>query len=344
MKQTNHAGFCIQFPRANQATFEPFSTNRPESGQVLLKTKVSLLSTGTETIVFSRNFDAGTHWDDWVRYPFFPGYACAGVVVETGPDVTGFRPGDLVVCRQGHRSHSTLSASDCYPVPAGLPPEEAVWFPLAKIAGHGVRAAGITLGDSVAIIGAGPIGQMTARWALAAGAGKVVVMDRAETRLAMAASAGAIPVQASAEEALDQVRSALGGAKPRVVIDTTGNAAVLQTAFGLVADFGTVVLLGDTGSPARQTLTADVITRGIRLVGAHDGHNTAEWNNPVAAAHFFHFVLGGRFSMRGLNTHCFSPAACQEAYDLAAGDRLRTMGILFDWSLIAPRDKTLKSN
>src|SRR5690606_22117922 len=102
--------------------------------------------------------------------------------------------------------------------------------------------------------------------------------------------------------------------------------------FSLVADGGVVVLLGDAGSPGSQTLTRDVITRGLRLVGTHDAHNSPGWNNTVAAENFFGFLADGRFSVEGLNTHHFRPEECEKAYALASGDRLRTMGILFDWS------------
>jgi 2-desacetyl-2-hydroxyethyl bacteriochlorophyllide A dehydrogenase len=332
MSTTPSTGLRLVFPAGNHVETESYTPQPPAAGEVLVKTTVSLLSTGTETIVYARNFDKGTHWDNWVKYPVHPGYCSVGVVQALGEGVTNLKIGETVACRQGHRSHATLKADACFPIPAGVAPEDAVWFPLAKIAGHGARAANIALGDSVVVIGAGPIGQMAARWALAAGAGKVVILDLSETRLNMAAVAGAIPVLASADQALDAIKTALGGARPRSVIDSTGNAAVLRTAFGLVADFGTVVVLGDTGSPGSQTLTGDVITRGIRIVGAHDTHNTPDWNNAVAAGHFFTFIQSGRFSMQGLNTHRFRPEACKEAYTLATTDRLRTMGILFDWA------------
>ncbi|MFA6960417.1 MAG: zinc-binding alcohol dehydrogenase [Opitutaceae bacterium] len=332
MSTTPPTGLRLVFPEGNRVETESFTPASPAADEVVIKTSVSLLSTGTETIVYARKFDSGTHWDNWIKYPFYPGYCAVGDVVAIGTDVTALKVGDRVAHRAGHASHAVCKTDACFPVPTGVAPEDAVWFPLAKIAGHGARAANITLGDSVVVIGAGPIGQMAARWALAGGASKVVVLDLSETRLKMAAASGAIPVMASSDQALDAIKAALGGNRPRSVIDSTGNAAVLRTAFGLVADFGTVVVLGDTGSPGSQTLTGDVIMRGIRIVGAHDTHNTPEWNNAVAAAHFFTFVQSGRFSMQGLNTHHFRPEACKEAYTLATTDRLRTMGILFDWT------------
>jgi len=325
-------GRRLVFPSPEKVEIEPFPLRAPAAGEVLVGMTRSLLSTGTETIAYSRKFDPGTHWDDWVRYPFHPGYASVGVVLAVGRDVTAPKIGDCVACRIGHRSHEVMKAGECYPVPPGVHPDAAAWFPLAKIAGHGVRAAGIGLGDAVVVIGAGPIGQMAIRWALACGAGKGIILDLTESRLDMAKAAGAIPVLAEPGKEVEAVTAILGGERPPVVIDSTGNAAVLKTAFALVANGGTVVLLGDTGSPGAQTLTSDVITRGLRLVGAHDAHNSPAWNNAVAAGHFFTFLQGGRFSVEGLNTHHFRPEDCKEAYALATRDRLRTMGILFDWA------------
>lgn len=325
-------GRRLFFPGGKQVETENFPVPGASAGEVLVATTRSLLSTGTETIVYSRKFDPGTHWDAWVKYPFLPGYAAVGEVLDIGEGVTSLRAGDRVALRYNHASHALVAGSDCYRVPEDVSDDDAVWFPLAKIAGHGVRAAGIELGDNVVVIGAGPVGQMATRWALACGAGKVLTLDLSEPRLQMAAACGAIPVCAPADQALAAIQDHLHGERPRIVIDSTGNAAVLRAALTLPANHGTVVLLGDTGSPGSQTLSADVITRGLTLVGAHDGHNPPQWNNPVAAGHFFTFVQGGRLSLQGLNTHLFRPEQCKEAYTLAAEDRLRTMGILFDWS------------
>lgn len=329
---TEHIAHRVVFPGANQVELEPFTLAAPAEDEVLVETICSLLSTGTETIVYARRFDAGTHWDKWVRYPFYPGYTSIGIVRAIGSAVGSLQIGQRVAFRIGHRSAALVKAALCYPVPEGVSSDAAVWFALAKIAGHGARAARLALGEPVAIIGAGPIGQMACRWALAGGAGAVAVVDVTESRLALAAAAGAIPVAASAVDGADAVVAALGGVRPRVVIDSTGNAAVLKGALGLVATEGTVVLLGDAGNPGSQTLTGDVVSRGLTLVGVHDARNSPEWNNPVAADRFFTFVRGGRFSLDGLITHRFAPGQCVEAYALASDGRAGTMGIVFDWN------------
>lgn len=332
MKTLPTTGQRLVFTGKNEVELQSFDLPAPAAGEVLVETLSSLLSTGTETIVFARKFDPGTHWDAWVRYPFRPGYATVGRILAVGPGVEGIAVGQRVATRTGHGSHVVIKAENAYPIPAEVAVEDAIWFALAKIAGHGVRAAQISLGQSVVVIGAGPIGQMAARWALAAGASRVLIADLAAERLKLAECAGAIPVQGSAAETAAEVRRILGGKRPDVVIDSTGNSEVLKSAFGMVETEGTVVLLGDTGAPTAQTLTGDVISRGLKLVGAHDGRNSPAWNNPVAADCFFEFVRTGRFSLDGLITHRFQPSQCVEAYRLATTDRLRTLGVLFDWN------------
>ncbi len=332
MKTIPTTGQRLVFTGKNAVELQAFDLSAPAAGEVLVENHCSLLSTGTETIVFARKFDPGTHWDAWVRYPFRPGYATVGRVLAVGEGVEGIAPGKRVATRLGHGSHVVMKAENAYPIPDDVAAEDAIWFALAKIAGHGVRAARISLGQSVVVIGAGPIGQMAARWALVSGAARVLVADLSPERLKLAARAGAIPVQGSAADTTAEVRRILGGARPDVVIDSTGNAEVLKSAFGMVETEGTVVLLGDTGTPTEQRLTGDVISRGLKLVGAHDGRNSAQWNNPVAADRFFEFVRTKRFPLDGLITHRFLPSQCVEAYTLASTDRLRTLGVLFDWS------------
>jgi 2-desacetyl-2-hydroxyethyl bacteriochlorophyllide A dehydrogenase len=323
-------GRRLVFPEARNVALEPFAPAAPKDGEVLVETSCSQLSTGTETIIYNRKFDAGTHWDRWVRYPFFPGYAAAGWVLAAGRDVKQFKPRDRVAWRGNHASHAVVPAGELYPVPDQVKLDEAVWFALAKIAGHGVRAARIALGETIAIIGAGPVGQMAIRWTLIDGATKVLSVDMAEPRLKLAASAGAIAVRSPADEA-GPVIEKVAGARPRVVIDSTGNAAVLKAALGWVATEGTVVLLGDTGTPGSQTLTSDVVSRGLTLVGAHDSRNSPEWNNAVAADRFLACVRSGRFPLEGINTHRFAPEQCRELYTLATDDRVNTMGLLIEW-------------
>lgn len=322
----------IVFTGRNKVSLETFVPCSVYEKQVKVRTLYSMISTGTETIVLQRKFEEGSHFDNWVKYPFFPGYALVGEVIETGPGVEALKTGELVVCRYGHASCHVVPENHCIPINSVIDPKQAPWFALAKIAAMGARVSGHTLGSSVLVIGAGPIGQMSLRWAVASGAEKVIVIDTFEKRLELALIGGATGVICSdVNRAKREIKDLNNGKLPSIVIDTTGNAGAFSGALEVCADFGTLVILGDTGTPTSQHLTKDVITRGIHIVGAHDGHENAEWNAESITRLFFSLVQRGKFKLEGLNTHYFSPEEYREAYDIAETKRGDTMGIIFNW-------------
>lgn len=322
----------LVFPAKQQVHLENLELPELREGTLLFRTELSLMSTGTENIVFNRLFDPGTGWDAWVQYPFHPGY-CAVGVVEAVNGASQFKPGDRVAARINHQSHAVVTENECWLIPDGLAPEAAVWFALAKIAFHGALAASYQLGDSVLIIGAGPIGQMSVRWARAAGATSIIVVDTAAERMTLASAGGATnTIVAPIDQVKDAIQAVNGGLLPNIVIDSTGNAQVFASALGLVRQYGKVVILGDTGSPASQKLTHDVISRGLTIIGAHDTHQTPQWNQRTITSLFLTLAASGRFPLEGLNSHSFSPADCALAYETANRERSKTMGIVFNWN------------
>jgi 2-desacetyl-2-hydroxyethyl bacteriochlorophyllide A dehydrogenase len=309
----------ILFDAKDHIGLEEYTPEPLTEGTVRFHTRYSLISSGTEGIVLRGLFDPGTHWANWISYPFRPGYSAVGVVAELGPGVSGLEVGNRVAARVGHAADHVVPASACTRVPDEVPLDQACWFGLAKIGLVGALAAGYGLGDAVAVIGAGPIGQMSVRWAVAAGATRVVVVDTVPERLEVARQGGATEVVAAPVDTVAEL------GRPRVVVDSTGNAAVFASALRLVADHGRVVLLGDTGSPAGQHLTSDVITRGVTVVGAHDKHGSSDLHET-----FFQLARAGRFDLTGLTTHVFAPKDFQAAYDTAG----KGLGIAFDWSQV----------
>lgn len=323
-------------------------SRRPGPREVRIRTRVSLMSTGTELTALTRQFEAGTHWEQWVTYPFYPGYSTVAEVEEIGESVRDIKVGSRVVARTPHASDHVIPAEQLVPTPDEISDEEAAWFALAKIACGGISAAGASLtgnsivdslaGARVAVVGAGPIGQMTVRWLAALGVAPVTIVDRNQNRLAMAREGGATSIIGShlgeRHEELVQVLGALGGQRPNIVFDTTGNPEILERALRIVADHGKVVIVGDTGFPSRQRLTSDVVVRGIGIVGAHDLHarQGGGWQADHAIVRrFFHLAAAGQFPLAGLITHRFLPSQAEEAYRMAQSSKGQTMGIVFDW-------------
>ncbi len=301
-------------------------------GQIRIRSSCSLISTGTEGICFMRLFEPGTHWDDWVKYPFSTGYCTVGEVVEADPSVASVNLGDRVFVRCSHASEQVVAASRVTVIPDSVSDEQAMWAALAMIGSMILPTGDIRLEDDVAIIGAGPIGQMAVRWCVAAGC-NVIVCDPVAMRLEMATAGGAASVFAGSVDDFGVAVKTHFGSLPRIVIDTTGAAAVFAKALPLVRDFGTLVLLGDTGTPSEQRLTPDVIRRGVRIHAGHVMHETQDWFEDRIYRTFFRLLTSGRFSLEGLNTHRFDPGECVDAYKLTTEKREETMGVWFDWKV-----------
>jgi len=324
----------IVFPERARVAIEEFALPDVGPAQVLFRTRYSLVSSGTERIALYGRFDPGTHWEGYARYPFYPGYSSVGEVATVGSEVRDLSVGDLVVARVGHASHHVTDAQGCTPVPSGIDSQQATWFALAKIALMGQWSAGYGLGARVLTIGAGPIGQMTVRWVNAAGARHNAVVDPVAHRRALAERGGATGTVDDLADR-DTVLAACGGAPPEYVIDATGNAAVLGQVLPLAAMRGRVVILGNTGSPAAQRITDDVITRGLQIVGAHDVLSMLDqpWDGDRALhGLFFHLVRTGRFDLEGLVTDVVSPTDAEAAYRAADERPDETIGVCFDWS------------
>lgn len=322
----------LVFKAERQVETECFEIAGPGPEEIVLETEVSMISPGTERIVFNRLFEEGTHWAQWVKYPFYPGYAAVGRVIDRGEAVDDMEVGDRVVSRVPHASHHVADRAQCYRVPDTVGCETASWFALAKIAFMGALCAGYSPGDSVLIIGAGPVGQLSVRWAAVAGALPVIAVDMLQERLGYAEAGGAgVCIAKPVEESVDEVMEATRGAGPGVVIDGTGNDRVFTAALDIAARFATVVLLGDTGTPSAQHLNCNVIVKGLKVIGAFDVNSVGEWPESRIVDLFFSMVEAGRYSVDGLITHRFAPGDCAEAYRLITGGPGGSMGVIFDW-------------
>ena len=227
------------------------------------------------------------------------------------------------------------------PLSEGVSEEAGSWLALASIVQNGVRRAQLELGDVVVVIGLGLLGQLAVQYARLSGTREVIAIDTAPMRLQMAATLGAThTLEMGAGEAKARVGELTEGRLADVVFDVTGHPTVFPAALGLVRRFGKMLLLGDTGEPSKQCLTSDVMTRGVRILAAHDGDAPPDatdyhfWTRSNMSALFFDFVARGQMNIEPLVTHRFSPHDAEAAYHLLLHDRSQAMGVIFDWEQV----------
>ena len=216
-----------------------------------------------------------------VRAPMVLGHEAAGVVEEIGAAVTSLRVGDRVCMEPGVPDpNSRATRLGLYnldpavrfwatpPVHGCLRPtvvhpaaftfrlpdnvsfgEGAMVEPLA-VGLHAATKARLKPGDIAVVLGAGPIGMVTALAALAGGCSQVFISDVQAPKLALAATLGAItPVNVRESNLTEVVRSATGGWGADVVFDAVGLPSSSGQALEVLCPGGAVVLIGMPGAP-----------------------------------------------------------------------------------------------
>ncbi|HEY1236748.1 MAG TPA: alcohol dehydrogenase catalytic domain-containing protein [Solirubrobacterales bacterium] len=130
-------------------------------------------------------------------------------------------------------------------VPEGMADEVALFAGDVMGTGyHAIAHAGTHAGDSVAVLGLGPVGLCAVQAAQAAGASRVFAIDSVPQRLEMAGSFGAEAIHLTEEEPKRAVRAATDGLGVDVVVDAVGDPGPLDLAVSLARDAGTVSGIG----------------------------------------------------------------------------------------------------
>ncbi|HIG71246.1 MAG: bi-domain-containing oxidoreductase [Myxococcales bacterium] len=179
------------------------------------------------------------------------GYATAGVVVAVGEGVEGFAPGDRVACAgAGYANHAeliTVPDNLVVHVPAELELDKAAFATLGAIAMQGVRVADPRLGEVVAVIGLGLIGQLTVQLLRAAGC-QVLAIDLNEDRIAEAMDQGATwsAVPGDDHEPWKNAATHGYGADIAIVTAASESSAPITLAADLCRAKGCVVAVGAT--------------------------------------------------------------------------------------------------
>jgi 2-desacetyl-2-hydroxyethyl bacteriochlorophyllide A dehydrogenase len=197
-------------------------------------------------------------------------------------------------------------------VPDGLSDDAALFAGDVMGTGyHAIFSAGLTPGDTCAVVGLGPVGLCATMCARVAGAARVIAIDMVPERLEMARSLGAEPVHLTEEDPRAAVRDATGGRGVDIAVEAVGNEKALDLAVRLARKSGTVSVVGVYAERA-QVHMGLVWIKNLTIVGGQAnvmGHLDSVL--PLMAA--------GRLDPTPLVTHHMKLADAQEAYDAYAG-------------------------
>ncbi|WP_192892571.1 zinc-dependent alcohol dehydrogenase [Nesterenkonia natronophila] len=239
-------------------------TPEPGADEVLLETQLSGISPGTETVVYRGEVPesvaplmAAPHQLGDLPFPVSHGYLNVAVVRQGPAELVGKR----VFTLTGHRAHAVVPTEACHVVPEHIPSERALLAGIAEVGLNAIWEAQTTLGDRVAVVGAGLVGLVTALLLSQVTPARLQVVDIDPTRRALAAELG-----------LESVSPDDAAKDNDAVFHTSAAPAGLRRALEITGDDGAVVEMSwyGTREPA-VPLGVDFHARRLRIIGAQVG-------------------------------------------------------------------------
>ena len=307
-------------------------------GEVLLKVEQTAIC-GTDLGPYSGKLEIED--DVQLGHEFF------GTITEVGPNVNLFDAGDRVVvscvvncghcyfCRKnlpgkcagvmifglgltfgdlagGQAEYVVVPNADicCRRIPENGAGTDEDYLFVGDIMATGYEAvrAAFEPGDTVAIVGAGPVGLAATMAAVALGARQVVVIDKVADRLKEAEAYGAIPVNPDETDPIDAVLDLTDWRGADIVVDAAGHPSALNTAFRLPRPGGALSVPAVYVDESLDLPWGEIWLKGIRLVGG------GAMNIPRYMDETLALIAAGKLNPARMISHRMPMSQAAEAY------------------------------
>jgi 2-desacetyl-2-hydroxyethyl bacteriochlorophyllide A dehydrogenase len=295
----------------------------PGPGEVRVRAIASAISGGTEMLVYRGEVPEDLPLDlptlaGGYGFPIKYGYATAGHVLDTGPDVEELSSGDAVFVLHPHQEVLNAPAGLAARLPEGCDPVCGVFVANLETALNVVHDTPLRLGETALVFGQGVVGLLVAQLLKLSGA-RVLAVEPRERRRELSRVAGAEGVLEPGEGLRERVLAATGGRGADVAVEASSSGAALQNAIDAVADEGTVVVASWYGKKPVTLALGGHFHRGrVRVLSSQVGRL-----NPEAAARWDRrrrteavVDLFPRLHLEPLITHRIPFGRAPEAYRL----------------------------
>lgn len=285
-----------------------------------------------------------------VNAPMVLGHEAAGIVVETGAEVTHLKPGDRVCIEPGvpdwtsrasrngfynldpaltfwatPPNHGCLTpeivhpANLCFKLPANVSAAEGAMVEPLAVCLQAVKKAQVSPGDIAVVLGAGPIGLLQTLTALASGCAEVLLFDPQDAKLDLAAQfPGVTPLYARNGNALDQVTKATGGWGADLLFECSGSPAAFQDIAGFLRPGGTLVAVGMPVDP----VAIDIVALQMREISVQTVFRYANVYDRAV-----NLLASGKIDVKPLITSTFDFNESVAAFERAAECRPKDIKI-----------------
>ncbi len=308
---------------------------QPDTGEVLVKIRAAT-TCGTDLKIFQRGYV-----EKVIKLPTVFGHEWAGDVVGVGKGVEWpmknmkIRAGNSApclrckMCQKGNynlcedmywlwgayaeyiRVPARTIMVNTQEIPSHVSYEEAaVAEPLACVL-HGAEEAGVDLGDTVAIIGAGPIGLLHLLVAKKLGAERIIISDLIEERLEFAIRLGADEtINANIQDSVQRVKELTDGYGVDIAVEAIGSPATWEQAIKMVCQGGTVLEFGGCPPGTEVKLDTELL---------HYGEVTVRGVFHATPRHFkkaLNLIACGILNVKPLITRRMPLSKIQEAFEV----------------------------
>ncbi len=314
---------------------------RPGPHEVLIKMKACGVC-GSDIHYYSQ----GRTGPFVVKEPLVLGHECAGEVAAVGGEVTTLAPGDRVAIEPGipcrrcahcfsgrynlcrdlffmatppdhgaFREYVTWPADFCYKLPENVSCEVGATVEPLAVGLHGVRQVGLEAGESVVVLGAGPIGLVSVGAAAAYGAGRIVAVDMIDARLDFARRMGATETVNAGKEDVAQVL----GESADVVLDCVGSRKTVEQGVTLARAGARICWIG---------MADDRIEVPLVAAQAKELRFETVWRYANVFQKGVDLLASGRLNTEPMITHRFEFPDVAEALRFTAENPDKTLKVM----------------
>jgi len=327
---------AVVFIGKNKATFQEVEVPEPGPRDVVVQTKYSWISTGTErSYLRGERVDGETPVREGTQPPFpiVPGYQKTGIVQWVGDCVNDIKPGEWVFAATskinlgsakmgGHVSLAVTPMESIWKIPKGDDPIAISGLVLVQVGYNCATRPPVQRGDMAAVIGDGLVGQWAAQ-VLAHRGAKVILVGRHDSRLQRLKVADAIAINEGKEDPVSKIRDMIGSRGIAVLVDTVGSVQTMESLHPLMRHNGHMVSAGFCGT--RGLIDIQMLRKGELTLHCPSGWERERMDRTLE------LITAGVIDTMSLITHHFPAREAERAWDLILNRREEFLGVILEW-------------
>jgi len=280
------------------------------------------------------------------------GYSCSGIVIQVGKGVEGIKPGDRVACagagKANHAEIVLVPKNLVVKVPDGCTLKDAASVALGSIAMQGVRRADPKLGETVAVIGLGLVGQITNQLLKIAGC-RTIGFDIQKSRVEIAKELGLdwgfVSSEADLQKEVFNLTGGHGVDSTIITASAPGNDAIVHQAMEITRKKGKVIIVGDIGLGLKRSLLyekeLDLLISTSYGPGRYDANYEEKgldypyayirWTEQRNMDEYLKLIAEGKLNFNRLVSKVYLIEEAPQAYQALQAGSERPLAVLLDY-------------